>query len=147
MKTKRVLSNLIAQDCYIRDCCALDELHEVVAPGVYTTLIEKVVNTDKGTSYEQEFVEVPYPITPESVNSYVDSADYHRDPVGAVLSSSPRKNLGDITAFQDVVNMDSDAARALYVQLCERFGGASVESVKQGDVVESVSSDDVEVKK
>lgn len=139
MKTKRVLSNLIAQDCYVRDCCPFEELREVVAPGAYTTLNEKVFNSDKGTSYEQEFVEVPYPITPESVNSYVDSADYHRDPVGAVLASSPRKNLGDVTAFQDVMSMDSDSARALYAQLCERFGGASVESVKQGDVVENKS--------
>lgn len=65
----------------------------------------------------EEFVEVEYPHTPARVNSYVDVADYKRDPFTAITNSKPRANLGDVRDIQEVMKMDSSERLAYYNNL------------------------------
>lgn len=64
---------------------------------------------------KEEYVSVDYPITPEYVKSFGDSADYKKDIAGAVVESAQnaRVNLGDVSALQDVLSNDSESARKL----------------------------------
>lgn len=59
----------------------------------------------------QELVEVEYPITPESVKSFVEETDYKKNPE-LLQANAGRKNLGDVTAMQDLQKLDMSAMRA-----------------------------------
>lgn len=59
----------------------------------------------------QELVEVEYPITPESVKSFVEDTDYKKNPE-LLQANAGRKNLGDVTSMQDLQKMDMSAMRA-----------------------------------
>lgn len=127
---ERIHSNLLDQDCYVRDCCLKRDVFTAPSASKYITLQESV--TEDGL--KQEFVDVDYPITPASVNSYVESCDYRCDPFGAVARGSSRPNLGDITQMQSVASMDTEQARALYSQLAQRFAQPPVENqIKEGE--------------
>lgn len=76
----------------------------------------------------EQVVEREYPITPESVKSYAEAADYHRDPVTAAMTAKPRTNLGDIRGMQDVSKMDTAQLNAL--QQRYRAAMAEVEKVR-----------------
>lgn len=120
--SSRVQSNLLQQNCFVRDCSLKSDLNsDSSSESSYLSFVEKVVSN--GTTLELH--SFPYPITPHYVDSFVDSTDYRVDPLGSVANSVKRKNLGDIRAMQDVSKMDSDQARVLYSQLSERFKAAS----------------------
>lgn len=114
-----IKTNLLRQNCYLRDTTVNSQL-DSFPPDSYVSLDEVV--TDKGIELNESVQ--PYPITPQYVNSFVDSSDYRRDPLNAIANSSVRTNLGDITEIQDVLSMDSSQARILYNQLQERFSNA-----------------------
>lgn len=65
----------------------------------------------------QERVLVDYPITPDYVKSFAQSADYHNDPATAMAMPPRGKNLGDITGLQEVLSKDMESARTLYSNL------------------------------
>lgn len=112
----RIQSNLLQQNCFVRDAINKSELVSG-QPSEYVSLDEVV--TSKGVELK-ESVE-PYPITPEYVSSFADSADYRRDPIQAINNSVKGVNLGDITDIQKVSQLDTTEARALYDQLKARF--------------------------
>lgn len=115
-ETKCVRSNLLQQNCYVREATrSLGEHLDV--PETYMSLDE--VSTPSGV--RQELREYPYHITPAYVDSFVESADYRRDPLGAIAQSKPRRNLGDIRDLQKVASMDMEQARELYSQLSALF--------------------------
>lgn len=60
-------------------------------------------------------VEVDYPITPESVNSFADSADYKKNPE-VINQAVSRQNLGDISEIQKVLSHDLSAMRDMLAQ-------------------------------
>lgn len=60
-------------------------------------------------------VQVDYPITPESVNSFADSSDYKKNPE-VINQAVPRQNLGDISEIQKVLSNDLSAMRDMLVQ-------------------------------
>lgn len=74
-------------------------------------------------------VERDYPITPETVKSYAESADYHTDPASAAAAAAanPRKSLGDIRDIQKVASMDS----AQFLDLARRMNAAAEEIQKK----------------
>ena len=74
-------------------------------------------------------VEREYPITPETVKSYAESADYHTDPASAAAAAAanPRKSLGDIRDIQKVASMDS----AQFLELARRMNAAAEEIQKK----------------
>lgn len=79
----------------------------------------------------QERVHVDYPITPEYVKSFAQSADYHNDPAAAMAMPPRGKNLGDITGLQEVLSKDMESARALYGQLKQVFETAQTAQTQQ----------------
>lgn len=118
MKCRKVKSNLLLQDCFLRDVRTAHDLNtDAHKKKIYHELQRKTV--DNGVV--EELVEVDYPITPESVKSYSVSCDYRNDPAGAILRGSKGKNLGDVRDTQRVLNLDSPAAQSLYQHLKEVF--------------------------
>lgn len=102
---EKVRVNLLIADIY-----ACEPIRCSQASKVYQELVE-VVQPDG--SVIEKLVERPYDITPEYVKSFEQSADYRLDPNGAVANAPKRNNLGDITAIQNISNMDSSALAEL----------------------------------
>lgn len=101
-KCARVNFSLIQAECYVRYPSRVSA--DGVAVKKYGELQQKTV--DDGI--KEVYVEVDYPITPESVNSYADSADYRRNPqVIKDAVNSGRVNLGDLTEVQRVLQEDT----------------------------------------
>lgn len=129
-------TNLIKQNCFIRECVRSDSSLSV--PSSYVSC-DEVTESD---GIKIQYTEHDYPITPDSVNSYVDSSDYRRDPVGAVARGHHLRNLGDVSAMQEVSNMDMQSARVLYNTLSKVFSSKSSEaSVPSASAPEAPVSD------
>lgn len=115
--TKRIQSNLLQQNCYLRDISLKHDLQSVQSDYYYESLDE--VTTPSGVDFRKE--QVSYHITPDYVDSFSDSVDYRVDPVGAVANGVKRTNLGDISGVQDVLRMDMDSQRSLFEKLKVKF--------------------------
>lgn len=102
----KLKTNLLQQNVYIRDAALAHDLKDDYRQESY---VAQDFKTEKGAVKEVLHVE-PYPITPEYVNSFVDSCDYRSDPLAAQVKSSndQRKNLGDVASLQGVYSMSSD---------------------------------------
>lgn len=111
--SSRVQSNLLQQNCYVRDCSLKSDLSTPVVNKSYESL--STIPCEDG--FREDFVTVPYEITPQYVNSFLASSDYKRDPVNSVVSSVPRVNLGDVRDIQKASSMDMSEARALFDKL------------------------------
>ena len=72
------------------------------SPSRYDEL--KEVRDADGVHYQT--VKEDYPITAEYVNSFADAANYKKDIVSAISSPS-KKNLGDISSLQEVLQKDN----------------------------------------
>ena len=121
---KKVHSNIISQDCYIRDVTPKVVKKSEYAARRFPSLVE--VPDSVGVHYDLR--DFDYPITPESVKSYVDSTDYKRDPAAAIAAGSRGVNLGDITELQRVTNSDVSAVRLTLEKIqkaAEASAGAS----------------------
>lgn len=114
---RKVPCNVLKQNCYIRDCVSLNDDKSVYDDRTFKSLEEK--QTISGIDIE--VVDVPYPITPQYVNSFVDSADYRKDPVSAINNGHHRTNLGDVSGLQNVLGMDFGTAQKLYFELKKKF--------------------------
>lgn len=131
-------SSLIQQNCFVRDVVRLTDSPVSSSSENYLSLDEVV--TDKGVELRE--VVVPYPVTPQYVNSFVDSSDYRKDPFSSVAQSSKGFNLGDIRDIQNVSSMDTEKAREVYNRLKELFFQSDNQSENQSDN----QSDNSEVK-
>ncbi|UPW41860.1 hypothetical protein [Peromfec virus RodF5_7] len=80
----------------------------------------------------EEVVEKDYPITPETVQSFLASTEYKKDPMSHMVED--RVNLGDVTALQDIIN-DPGAAQQLYGIIENRLREYA-EETKQPNAVE-----------
>lgn len=127
-KTKRVLSNLIQQDVYVRDCRPAEDLASVRARNCYYSLDEVVVPT--GVELRETCHD--YPITPESVDSYLESSDYRNDIQSAMSMPSRGCGLGDVSLMQEILAMDSADARRFVSELQTRLD--SVDEPLKSDV-------------
>lgn len=114
-KNKPLVTNTLAQNVFVRDTRPAFDRKSKEAHRVYFELQE--TETDDGISLKLEAVD--YPITPDYVQSFVDSTNYKRDPAGAVASAPRRQNLGDITEMQRAKEMDSAAIREVYKKICD----------------------------
>lgn len=119
---RKVVSNVLKQNCYIRDCIPIEDVSSEYSDKTFKSLTE--TQTSKGIDIN--FVDVPYPITPQYVNSFVDSSDYRRDPVNAVANGVKRTNLGDVSGLQDVLGLDFVSAQKLYSALKRKFEAPKV---------------------
>lgn len=66
----------------------------------------------------ERYVAVDYPITPESVNSYADSADYRKNP-DVIKNAVRRQNLGDVSEVQKVMSNDMTEMRTMFAKMQE----------------------------
>lgn len=114
---KKLPSNVLKQNCFIRDCVEEKEVSTDYSDKTYTSVDEVV--TSNGVKLVEN--QVPYHITPQYVNSFVDSSDYRRDPVNAVLNAPRRQNLCDITGIQDICGFDFITAQKMYQALKAKF--------------------------
>lgn len=106
--SKKVISNLLQQDVYVRDLRYSKPLvrHRDSVRGYFAEFVEV-----KDNSEIHSLKEVDYPITPEYVNSFADSVDYRIDPLNC--SQLPRgKNLGDMTGVQELLELDSSSLKS-----------------------------------
>ncbi|WGL31082.1 hypothetical protein [Dipodfec virus UOA04_Rod_708] len=122
--TKKVQSNLLKQNVYIREnipevSCCLDSVKKYYDIQRVTDPVKNVV--------EDKIIERDYPITPDYVNSFSD-CDYHNDVTGAMAYSAnnPKQNLGDVTSLQDVANMDDTQRMAIIEKLLTDLNEAEV---------------------
>lgn len=123
---KKIVTNLLQQNCYIRESVPNVNNFTDYGDKVYNSLVEKPTKN----GFEVKIEAFPYPITPQYVNSFVDSADYRRDPANAIANAPKRTNLGDVTELQSVVNMDFTTARKLYNDLKSKFENVSASTSK-----------------
>lgn len=107
----------LRQNCYALDTRTVMEDSHINQPKYYSSLEKKQL--PNGVLYNLE--EVEYPITSESVTSYVESSDYHRDPLAAIAASPKRVNLGDITEVQDFIQKNPQDALRVYRQVGEQL--------------------------
>lgn len=126
---KPLVTGLLHQNCFIRDCAPLVDLHTSCEQQYYETM-DEVTDAESNTLRHEKHI-VPYEITPEYVQGFAESADYRRDPVAAIVNAPKRQGLGDIRDFQAVASMDDEQAQALYAQLQERFSAAQKEVLKE----------------
>lgn len=106
---KKVKVNTLAQNCFTRDFVKVDT-KSVQQQKKYSSLEE--IKLPNGRVYE--LVEKDYPITPESVTSYADGADYRLDPQRAIENAPKRVNLGDVGEVQDFIKANPMEAVRLY---------------------------------
>lgn len=107
-KCRRVKSSLLQAEVYVRyPKCTINKQERKQ----YVEL--KDIEASNGVF--QKYVTVDYPITPESVNSYADAADYRKNPE-VINQAVARTNLGDITDAQKILNSDATQLRNLVKQ-------------------------------
>lgn len=133
---RELQTNLLQQNCYVRD--VTNKVYTHREPITQYESLDTVVEED-GVKLRRAVQD--YPITPQYVQSFVDSADYRKDPLGAIANGKSRQNLGDITEMQQVSNMGTDEARAMYEQLKQRFSEA--EKQAQAKSIENNSNSEV----
>ena len=101
----------------------------------YYDLVE--VEREDGSRIEK-LIEQDYPITPEYVKSFEQSADYRLDVDGAIANGHGRKNLGDVSRVQSLYNMDTAEIEALGKKLIKaseilkKNKSAKAQAVKDG---------------
>lgn len=117
---KRVQSNLLEQNVYVRDARDFPDLRDDYLIDSYVSLDSKV--EDMGVV--ENFVVNPYPITPESVNSYADSADYRSDIVSAMNAPARGRNIGDVSIYQQVMEM-SPSERKEFIESLQNVANSS----------------------
>lgn len=115
-----VRTRVHGQDCYILPVVPPYDKRTEYHPKSYK-VYAKV--RDEHNRRVGRVVEREYPVTPETVKSFRDIADYHTDPAAAVASAPSRKNLGDIRDIQSIAKMDDTQLSAM----AERFAAARAE--------------------
>lgn len=124
---KPVRTNLIRQNCFVRDVTthscnvvSYDERYE----GLTYDSIDQVTRDD-GLGVDLKFSTNTYPINPQYVQSFVDAADYHNDPLSAIANAPARQNLKDVRDYQSVQDMDTSEQLKLFEQLKAALGKVS----------------------
>lgn len=112
-----VKSNLLLQNCFLRELLpGVDIAGSVPVSCKYVSLDEVVT----ATGVELRETVNDYPVTPESVDSYLSAADYKQDPLTKISTSSPKVNLGNMVDFQAAANMSSSEAMSFYEDIKAR---------------------------
>lgn len=104
-KCRRIKSSLLQAEIYVRyPKCTINKQER--------KRYVELRDVEAQNGFFQKYVTVDYPITPESVNSYADAADYRKNPE-VINQAVARRNLGDITEIQRITNSDMTQLRAL----------------------------------
>ncbi|UPW41471.1 hypothetical protein [Dipodfec virus UA23Rod_1125] len=138
MSMKKIRSNVLQQNCYVRDIRdAKSDISSNIVPEYY---YDVVTVTSEDGSQREDIVVQPYPYSAESVASYSDGIHYWQCGLDAPRTS--KKNLGDITGIQKLLNnFDSATLRQFYNSLKDKFSQSQSEKGKTADS-ENSSGDD-----
>ena len=109
MKKEKVCCNLMMVDMYAYNPTIIGKANSKKADKTYYEL--QTIETSNG--FVEKLVEVDYPITKEYVASFEQSANYKNDIDGAIANGTNAPNLGDITAYQDALKMDTELISSL----------------------------------
>lgn len=109
----------LRQNCFVSDCrnYVSDTSKKSVTIDKYTILERE--DLPNGMRYNMETKD--YPINSDTVTSYVDSADYHRDPLAAIANAPKRVNLGNISEVQAFVANNPQEAVRLYKSVGDKL--------------------------
>lgn len=125
---KQVKVNTVRQNCYVRD------IRPVEDDTVKQSLCKKYSVLEKQqlpNGYIEEVIEKDYPITPESVKSYADSADYRNDPMQAIANAPKRVNLGDVTEVQKFIESDPQEAVRVFRDVAKQLEKYSAQKAEK----------------
>lgn len=93
-----------------QNCFRLDTLPARMVSVIPQKKYESLERKKLPNGYIEGIEVKDYPVTKDSVNSYVDGADYRRDPATAIANAPKRINLGDITEIQKFIAEDPQHA-------------------------------------
>lgn len=113
-KLSRVPMNLLSATIYARNVEPLSGARKQVIQGKKYYELRNIATED---GVIQKMVEVDYPITPDYVKSFEQSANYKNDLETARNMQPSGTNLGDITALQELVKMEKSAVDELVNRL------------------------------
>lgn len=145
------MNQLSLKDCSVRingirqNCYALDT-RENITDTKSSKIIKKydsLERKDLSNGFVEQVVQVDYPINPDSISSYVDGADYRRDPMQAIANTPSRVNLGDIREVQSfVADNPQNAVRVLrdVISMLENRVNQMSAQNKQNNSIENVES-------
>lgn len=111
--SSRVHSDLLQQNCFVRDVVRKVDLVSSKPLSSYVSL--DAVTVSDGIKLVES--DNPYPITPQYVDSFIESSDYRNDLTNAFKSVPSSRNLGDITDLQRASSMDTSQTIAYLEQL------------------------------
>lgn len=104
---KSVQIGCTRQNCYVLGLRSVtQDIYHVPEDKKYCEL--HTHNLSNG--YVEKLAENDYPITSDSVTSYMDTADYRNDPLQAIASAPKRVNLGDVSQVQEFIHKDPQSA-------------------------------------
>lgn len=122
---KKVKFNLIQQNIYVRENAEqVVEDKQDYAVHSYESLDEVV--TEKGVELVRSTQE--YPITPESVNSFIEASNYKNN-LEQALQASPRgQNIGDVAELQDILSRNPQAIADFFKSAVEKVNASKAEA-------------------
>lgn len=117
---RRLKSQLLQQNVFLRDTVPAYDLKKGNEIKEYYDVFEEdVIDKDGSPVHREVMKKVPYPHTPESVQSFESSTDYKIDPSNARRAGGV--NLGDISAVQSLLYSDSAVQNPEYQDLLKKI--------------------------
>lgn len=121
MAKSKVPMNLIQQDVFVKVACVGNVDKNDYLVDSYVSQDELV--KDNGTEIVDSVHD--YPHTPEALNSYADGTNYKNDLVGAISRGPRGKNLGDVSALQEVLCKSPDEIATFFRDAAEKIAAAA----------------------
>lgn len=114
-------SQLLQQNVFLRDTVPAYDLKKgYVIKEYYDVFEEDVIDKNGFPVHREVMKKVPYPHSPESVQSFLSSTDYKLDPSNARRSGG--LNLGDISAVQSLFqSSDTASQNSEYQELLKKI--------------------------
>ncbi|WGL31050.1 hypothetical protein [Dipodfec virus UOA04_Rod_682] len=119
MKLKRVQSNLLQQNVFIRDSVPAFDARRYAGKYDVPLYYDELEEVSENNGIKHRIVKREYPITPEYVDSQAESCDYKLDPAGAIANAPKRQNLGDITDAQSIQGFSAQELENLRAYLAK----------------------------
>lgn len=142
MKSERrpLKSQLLQQNVFLRDTVPAYDLKKGNESKEYYDVFEEdVIDKDGCPVHREVLKKVPYPHTPETVQSYESSTDYKVDPSNVRRSGGV--NLGDISGVQSLFRSDNAAQNPEFKDFLKKIVAYSQSQKKVEEKKEEVKDE------
>lgn len=142
MKSERrpLKSQLLQQNVFLRDTVPAYDLKKGNESKEYYDVFEEdVIDKDGCPVHREVLKKVPYPHTPETVQSYESSTDYKVDPSNVRRSGG--FNLGDISGVQSLFRSDNAAQNPEFQDFLKKIVAYSQSQKKVEEKKEEVKDE------